>query len=94
MEAQGRFSGRLLRKDDEAILIEECARLGPLLGGEQTAGGVEKERSQLSQIVRAIVSGDIRRYLEARLADSKVRATPPTHLYCHLASFMVFKVLH
>jgi hypothetical protein len=30
---QGRFSGRLQSKSDEAGLLEECSQLGPLLGG-------------------------------------------------------------
>jgi hypothetical protein len=34
---QGRFSGRLARKEDEAQLVVECALLGPLLGDTQPA---------------------------------------------------------
>jgi hypothetical protein len=30
---QGRFSGRLQSKSDEAGLLDECPQLGPLLGG-------------------------------------------------------------
>ena len=30
---QGRFSGRLQSKSDEAALLDECPQLGPLLGG-------------------------------------------------------------
>lgn len=72
---QGRFSGRLLRKEDEAILVEECAQLGVLLGGAKAEGeNLEQERCQLSQIVRAIVSGEIRHFLQERVTNSNVRS--------------------
>lgn len=56
---QGRFSGRLARKEDEAQLVVECALLGPLLGDTQPA--------TLSTIVRSIASGRVRKYLETHL---------------------------
>ncbi len=64
--AQGRFSGRLVSKQDEARLVGECQRLGPLLGGV-SGGDEEQKRAQLSQIVRAIASGEVHDYLQRRV---------------------------
>lgn len=84
--AQGRFSGRLVSKQDEARLVEECQRLGPLLGGS-TGGNPERERTQLSQIVRAIASGEVRDYLQQRAENQEARLLPFTcyhmHRECH-----------
>ena len=35
---QGRFSGRLASKEDEAALVEECRLLAPLVGGHDSDG--------------------------------------------------------
>ena len=73
--AQGRFSGRLVSKQDEARLIEECQRLGPLLGG--ASGGIEElKRTQLSQIVRAIASGEVCDHLQCICNMQQVSNVP------------------
>lgn len=61
---QGRFSGRLETKEDEKKLQDECKLLGPLVGGVGKRG--EKNRMTLAKIVRAISSGDVRKYCEER----------------------------
>ena len=73
---QGRFSGRLLHKSDETTLAEECRRLAPLLGGSRgdvDDGDGDGDRNTLSTIVRAIASGEVRRYLVDREDDIQVR---------------------
>lgn len=61
---QGRFSGRLVSKEDEKRLAEECKLLGPLLGGVGKRG--DKSRLTLAKIVRGIASGDVRKYCDER----------------------------
>ena len=58
------YSGRLETKEDERRLTEECAALGPLLGGVGRRG--EKSRVTLARIVRAIASGEVRQHCERR----------------------------
>lgn len=69
-QLQGRFSGRLARKEDEAQLVVECALLGPLLGDSQPA--------TLSTIVRSIASGRVRKYLERHLPRGANAVRPQT----------------
>ena len=81
---QGRFSGRLVSKQDEVRLIEECQRLGPLLGG--VSGGIEElKRTQLSQIVRAIASGEVYGHLQRRCNTQQVSNVP--YLFYACSSF-------
>ena len=68
---QGRFSGRLETKTDEKRLVEECKKLGPLLGGTGKRG--EKSRMTLAKIVRGIASGEVRQHCEERERQLMVR---------------------
>ncbi len=72
---QGRFCGRLLLKKDEKLLVEECQRIGHLLGGA-SGGTTEEERRSLAAIARAIASGDVRRHLEQQKAAIEARRHP------------------
>ena len=63
LRSQGRFSGRLTSKADEERLVQECALLGPLLGG---LPGCDGACDTLSRIVRSIACGDLRLHLEAK----------------------------
>ena len=60
---QGRFSGRLVSKDDERKLVEECRLLAPLLSNDGTL-------FTLPAIVRAMASGEVRAHLEQRKAHT------------------------
>ena len=66
------YSGRLETKEDERRLAEECAALGPLLGGVGRRG--EKSRVTLARIVRAIASGEVRQHCERRERALQVSA--------------------
>ena len=77
MCVQGRFSGRLRSKSDEAALAAECAELGPLLGGTEDGSCGDAARATLSAIVRSIAAGDVRRHL----AVQQVPANPPSCTY-------------
>ena len=70
MRSQGRFSGRLSSKEDEERLVEECGRLGPLLGG---LPGCDGACDTLSRIVRSIACSDLRRHLEGKERRFRVR---------------------
>lgn len=61
---QGRLFGRLVTKEEERRLVEECTRAGPLPGGVQKRG--DKSRQTVAKIVRGNTTGDIRRHCEDR----------------------------
>ena len=65
---QGRFSGRLTSKEDEARLAAECAELAPLLGGHPEGS----RRNTLSLIVRSIARGEVREFLERQQREQEV----------------------
>lgn len=69
---QGRFSGRLASKGDEAELVEQCRLLAPLLGGFDNGDAEAGSRNTLSRIVRAIAAGEIREHLLRQQACSQV----------------------
>lgn len=68
---QGRFSGRLVTKEEERRLVEECKLAGPLLGGVGKRG--DKSRLTLAKVVRGITTGDIRTHCEDRERKLMVR---------------------
>ncbi len=56
--------------------MEECQRLGPLLGGVSHGDKEEQKCAQLSQIVRAIASGKVHAHLQGRINIQEVRDVP------------------
>lgn len=77
---QGRFSGRLETKADEAKVNLECKLLGPLVGGIGKRG--EKSRMTLAKIVRGIASGEVRKFLEDR--EDRIRVSTSPIIMCML----------
>lgn len=67
---QGRFSGRLAKKEDEKRLAEECRIIAPYLGGVGKRG--DKSRLTLAKIVRGIACGAVRKHCEDRETQLKV----------------------